>query len=333
MPAREAPRPSGTRPMASVWRSSPSPSSSEPSSQTVIYGAMQAVPRAQLETAEAYGMSRAQVFRRILVPQMWVYALPGLGQPVDDPDQGHAASCSCWASRTSSITRVSLAGPRRRSTNTRMATGGCGTSLGFWSSTWSSLRHLRNRHQQGSPASSAMVRPPRAAKPCERPPHDLLGDHSGLRPAFDRDRREPSAEKSDFTICQQFTLIGSGMIWNLYFGVLALCLRLLSGQCHRAWPRHARSPLDPQTGRVVRLRLPRLALVHPVLPGLRGAGASPQGVHDFRGRDQHVLDHTRLGWGPFGAVPEHGCLFRRDLPWRAEVDPQGATLRPPRPTA
>jgi polar amino acid transport system permease protein len=45
----------------------------------VIYGAMTAVPRAQLETAEAYGMSRKQVFRRILVPQMWVYALPGLG--------------------------------------------------------------------------------------------------------------------------------------------------------------------------------------------------------------------------------------------------------------
>lgn len=44
----------------------------------VLYGAMQAVPRAQLETAEAYGMSHAQVFRRVLVPQMWVYALPGL---------------------------------------------------------------------------------------------------------------------------------------------------------------------------------------------------------------------------------------------------------------
>ena len=44
----------------------------------VLFGAMQAVPRAQLETAEAYGMSHAQVFRRILVPQMWVYALPGL---------------------------------------------------------------------------------------------------------------------------------------------------------------------------------------------------------------------------------------------------------------
>lgn len=44
----------------------------------VIYGAMTAVPRAQLETAEAYGMSRGQVYRRILVPQMWIYALPGL---------------------------------------------------------------------------------------------------------------------------------------------------------------------------------------------------------------------------------------------------------------
>ena len=44
----------------------------------VIYGAMQAVPRAQLETAEAYGMSHGQVFRRVLVPQMWAYALPGL---------------------------------------------------------------------------------------------------------------------------------------------------------------------------------------------------------------------------------------------------------------
>ncbi len=45
----------------------------------VLYGAMQAVPKGQLETAEAYGMSHRQVFRRVLVPQMWVYALPGLG--------------------------------------------------------------------------------------------------------------------------------------------------------------------------------------------------------------------------------------------------------------
>jgi polar amino acid transport system permease protein len=44
----------------------------------VLFGAMRAVPRSQLETAEAYGMSRRQVYWRILVPQMWVFALPGL---------------------------------------------------------------------------------------------------------------------------------------------------------------------------------------------------------------------------------------------------------------
>lgn len=44
----------------------------------VLFGAMRAVPRAQLETAEAYGMSPRQTFWRVLVPQMWVYALPGL---------------------------------------------------------------------------------------------------------------------------------------------------------------------------------------------------------------------------------------------------------------
>jgi polar amino acid transport system permease protein len=44
----------------------------------VIYGAMRAVPHAQIETAEAYGMNHRQSFWRILVPQMWVFALPGL---------------------------------------------------------------------------------------------------------------------------------------------------------------------------------------------------------------------------------------------------------------
>ena len=30
--------------------------------------------------------------------------------------------------------------------------------------------------------------------------------------------------KEDFTLCQQFTLIGSGLIWNIYFGFLALLI-------------------------------------------------------------------------------------------------------------
>ncbi len=28
--------------------------------------------------------------------------------------------------------------------------------------------------------------------------------------------------RSDFTLCDQFTLIGSGMIWNIYYGFFAL---------------------------------------------------------------------------------------------------------------
>ena len=44
----------------------------------VLSGAMKAVPRSQTETAAAYGFTKKQVFWRILVPQMWVYAIPGL---------------------------------------------------------------------------------------------------------------------------------------------------------------------------------------------------------------------------------------------------------------
>lgn len=44
----------------------------------VLFGAMRAVPRAQIETAGAYGMTTRQTYWRIIVPQMWVYALPGL---------------------------------------------------------------------------------------------------------------------------------------------------------------------------------------------------------------------------------------------------------------
>lgn len=44
----------------------------------VIHGAMQAVPKGQLEAAQAFGFSEKQVFWRVQVRQMWVYALPGL---------------------------------------------------------------------------------------------------------------------------------------------------------------------------------------------------------------------------------------------------------------
>lgn len=43
-----------------------------------LHGALNAVPKGQLETARAFGMTDRQVFWRVHMPQMWVYALPGL---------------------------------------------------------------------------------------------------------------------------------------------------------------------------------------------------------------------------------------------------------------
>ena len=45
----------------------------------VFRGAFLAVPRGQIEAARAIGMSRPLTFRRIVLPQMWRFALPGLG--------------------------------------------------------------------------------------------------------------------------------------------------------------------------------------------------------------------------------------------------------------
>ena len=45
----------------------------------VFRGAFLAVPRGQIEAARAHGMGRALTFRRIILPQMWRFALPGLG--------------------------------------------------------------------------------------------------------------------------------------------------------------------------------------------------------------------------------------------------------------
>lgn len=44
----------------------------------VMDGGLRAVPRGQIEAGQAIGMTQGQIRRRILLPQMWVYALPGL---------------------------------------------------------------------------------------------------------------------------------------------------------------------------------------------------------------------------------------------------------------
>ncbi|MEM6987840.1 MAG: ABC transporter permease subunit, partial [Pseudomonadota bacterium] len=44
----------------------------------ILFGALGAVPAGQIEAAQAVGMRPRQVLRRVLLPQMWLYALPGL---------------------------------------------------------------------------------------------------------------------------------------------------------------------------------------------------------------------------------------------------------------
>lgn len=45
----------------------------------IFRAAIRTVPRNQIEAARAIGMSPAVTFRRILLPQVWRFALPGLG--------------------------------------------------------------------------------------------------------------------------------------------------------------------------------------------------------------------------------------------------------------
>lgn len=48
-------------------------------SSEVFRGAFLAIPSGQMEAAYACGMSHWQVFKRIRLPQMWRYAIPGIG--------------------------------------------------------------------------------------------------------------------------------------------------------------------------------------------------------------------------------------------------------------
>ncbi|MGI1663524.1 ABC transporter permease [Palleronia sp. KMU-117] len=61
----------------------------------------------------------------------------------------------------------------------------------------------------------------------------------GLRSLGIGERLLPTA---DISLCQQFVLIGSGMIWNIYFGVLALCTGFFLATA-LALGKNARTPL------------------------------------------------------------------------------------------
>ncbi len=48
----------------------------------IFRGAIEAVPRGQIEAARAFGMSRSVCYRRIILPQAWRIAMPAYGNEV-----------------------------------------------------------------------------------------------------------------------------------------------------------------------------------------------------------------------------------------------------------
>jgi His/Glu/Gln/Arg/opine family amino acid ABC transporter permease subunit len=72
-------------------------------STEVFRGAILAVHKGQIEAAYAAGMSRAQMVRRILLPQVWRFALPGLGNVWD-------AQCLSWRRKHEAALHLLLRG-------------------------------------------------------------------------------------------------------------------------------------------------------------------------------------------------------------------------------
>lgn len=75
----------------------------------VIRGAMLAVPRGQQEAAEAFGMSRWQVLRRITLPAMLPFALPGMS--------------NLWLNVTKNTALLAVVGFSELALTTRQAAG------------------------------------------------------------------------------------------------------------------------------------------------------------------------------------------------------------------
>lgn len=54
-------------------------SCSTPRTSQTLRGALKAVPQGQWESGQALGLSKSAIFFRLVMPQMWRHALPGLG--------------------------------------------------------------------------------------------------------------------------------------------------------------------------------------------------------------------------------------------------------------
>ena len=83
-------------------------------------GGFQAIPKGQIEAAYACGMSRWLVGWRILIPQMWRFSLPALG--------------NIWMVLLKSTAIVSLIGLEELARKSRIAAGATTTRAHFYTS-------------------------------------------------------------------------------------------------------------------------------------------------------------------------------------------------------
>ena len=74
----------------------------------VFLSAFRAIPRGQYEGGYSIGLTSGQTMRLVVLPQLIRIALPGLGQSLADPAQGHRAGVGHRAFR-----HISADGDRR----------------------------------------------------------------------------------------------------------------------------------------------------------------------------------------------------------------------------
>ena len=113
--------------------------------------------------------------------------------------------------------------------------------------------------------------------------------------------------REDFTLCQQFTLIGSGMIWNIYFGVFALIsgfffANALAMAKSRAQPAGCANPRNGSSSCSAARRL-----FVQFFFGYFLFLSAQTGVPDL-----HPL-HRRLAGGAGGAVSQHSSAYSAEI--------------------
>ena len=112
-------------------------------STEVLRGAIQAIPIGQIEAAKAYGMSPFLLFRRIMLPAMLPFAIPGLS--------------NLWLEATKDSALIAVVGYTELLLETQQAAGGTKAYVLFFAAAAVDLsRHLPRSRFALSACSTAM---------------------------------------------------------------------------------------------------------------------------------------------------------------------------------